>query len=45
MAGRMIESRQVQSNSVEVGRNYTSGVYNVKVNKGAQVKTLKLIKR
>jgi hypothetical protein len=45
MAGRIIESRQVKSNSVEVGRNYASGVYNVKVNKGAQVKTLRVIKR
>ena len=45
MAGRLIESRQVNSNSVEVGRNYASGIYNVKVNKGAQVKTLRVIKR
>jgi hypothetical protein len=45
MAGRLIESRQAKSNSVEVGRNYASGVYNVKVNKGAQVKTLRVIKR
>ena len=45
MAGRLIENRQVNSNSVEVGRNYASGVYNVIVNKGAQVKTLRVIKR
>jgi hypothetical protein len=45
MAGRLIENRQVNSDSVEVGRNYASGVYNVKVNKGAQVKTLRVIKR
>lgn len=45
MTGRLIESRQAKSNSVEVGRNYASGVYNVKVNKGGQVKTLRVIKR
>ena len=45
MAGRLIESRQAKSNSVEVGRNYASGIYNVKVNKGAQVKTLRVIKK
>jgi hypothetical protein len=45
MAGRMIESRQVKSNSVEVGRNYSSGVYNVIVNQGTKVKTLRVIKR
>ena len=45
LAGRLIENRQVNSNSVEVGRNYASGVYNVIVNKGAQVKTLRVIKR
>jgi hypothetical protein len=41
----LIESRKAKSNSVEVGRNYASGVYNVKVNKGGQVKTLRVIKR
>jgi hypothetical protein len=45
MAGRLIENRQVNSDSVEVGRNYASGVYNVKVNKGEKVKTLRVIKR
>jgi hypothetical protein len=45
MAGRLIESRQAKSNSVEVGKNYASGIYNVKVNKGAQVKTLRVIKK
>ena len=45
MAGRLIESRQVKSNSVEVGRNYASGIYNVIVNKGTQVKTLRVVKR
>ena len=45
MAGRLIENRQVNSDSVEVGRNYASGVYNVIVNQGANVKTLRVIKR
>jgi hypothetical protein len=45
MAGRLIENRQVNSNSVEVGRNYASGVYNVIVNQGTKVKTLLVIKR
>jgi hypothetical protein len=45
MAGRLIENRQAKSNSVEVGRNYASGIYNVIVNKGAKVKTLRVIKK
>jgi len=45
LSGRLIESRQPKSNSVEVGRNYASGVYNIKVNKGVKVKTLRVIKR
>ena len=45
MAGRLIENRQVQSNSVQVGKNYASGIYNVIVNQGANVKTLRVIKR
>ena len=44
MAGRLIENLQVNSDSVEVGRNYESGIYNVIVNKGANVKTLRVIK-
>ena len=45
MVGRLIENRQVNSNSVEVGRNYASGVYNVIVNQGTKVKTLQVIKQ
>ena len=45
MAGRLIEQRQVNSNSVEVGRNYASGIYNIIVNQGTKVKTLRVIKR
>jgi hypothetical protein len=45
MAGRLIESRQVKSNSVGVGRNYASGIYNVIVSQGTKVKKLRVIKR
>jgi hypothetical protein len=45
MAGRLIENRQATSNSVEVGRNYASGIYNVIVNQDANVKTLRVIKK
>ena len=45
MAGRLIENRQTNSNSVQVGRNYAAGVYNVFVNQGTTVKTLKVIKK
>jgi hypothetical protein len=45
MTGRLIENRQVNSDSVEVGRNYASGIYNVIVNQGANVKTLRVIKQ
>jgi hypothetical protein len=45
MTGRLIENAQTTSNSVQVGRNYASGVYNVIVSQGANVKTLKVIKK
>ena len=45
MVGRLIENRQAISNSVQVGRNYAAGVYNVIVNQGAKVKTLRVIKK
>ena len=45
MQGRLIENRQATSNSVQVGRNYTSGIYNVIVSQGTQVKTLRVIKK
>jgi hypothetical protein len=45
MLGRSIEQRQMNSDSVEVGRNYATGVYNVIVNQGANVKTLRVIKQ
>ena len=45
MTGRLVESRQVNTNSLQVGRGYQSGVYNVVVNNGSEVKTLKVIKK
>ena len=45
MTGRLIESRQEQSNSIELGSNYPSGTYNVIVNQGTKVKTLRVIKK
>ena len=45
MAGRLIENRQSNSNSVQVGRNFASGVYNIIVSQGAKVKTLRVIKK
>ncbi len=45
MTGRLIENRQVNSNFLQVGRNYASGIYNVIVNRGSQVKTLRVIKQ
>lgn len=45
LMGRLIENAQTTSNSVQVGRNYASGVYNVIVSQGANVKTLKVIKK
>ena len=45
ISGRRIENRQVKSTSVEIGKNYASGVYNVIVNQGTKVKTLRLVKQ
>ena len=44
MLGRSIEQRQISSDS-EIGSNYAKGIYNVIVNQGANVKTLRVIKR
>jgi hypothetical protein len=43
MLGRLIENRQATSNSVQMGRNYATGVYNVVVSQGNKAKTLKVI--
>jgi hypothetical protein len=48
MTGRLIEQREVNASDVsglQVGDRYPSGVYNVVVTQGAEVKTLRVIKR
>ena len=45
VVGRLIENRQATSNSVQVGKSYATGVYNLIVNQGTNVKTLRVIKR
>ena len=48
MIGKLIEQREVKATEVvtqEVGNNYPSGVYNVIVSQGADIKTLRVIKR
>ena len=44
MLGRSIEQRQMSSDA-QIGSNYASGIYNVIVNQGANVKTLRVIKQ
>jgi hypothetical protein len=43
MLGRSIEKRQMTSDS-QIGSNYAKGIYNVIVNQGANVETLRVIK-
>jgi hypothetical protein len=43
--GRLIEKRQLESNTVQIGAGYPSGIYNVKVTQDANSKTLRLIKQ
>jgi hypothetical protein len=45
MQGRMIESKQANTNTVEIGANYTSGIYNVILENAGQAKTIRLIKK
>ncbi len=48
MAGKQIESRKVnpsEMNNLELGSNYPSGVYNVIVTQGTEIKTLRVIKK
>lgn len=48
MTGRVIENKQLEVKQVEVsnfGQNYPAGVYNVVFTQGADVKTLRVIKR
>ena len=43
--GRLIEKRQLESNTVQIGAGYPSGIYNVKVAQDTNSKTLRLIKQ
>jgi hypothetical protein len=48
MLGRLIESHQwdaEQGNEQEIGNLYPSGVYNIILNQGENVKTLRVIKK
>lgn len=45
MQGRMIENKKVNANAVELGANYTSGIYNVILENAGQAKTIRLIKK
>jgi len=48
MIGKLIEARQIgvaEFGSLEVGERYPSGVYNIIVTQGENVKTLRVIKR
>ncbi len=48
MAGRLLESSEIETSeikSVNLGTRYPSGVYNVIVSQGDNVKTLRMIKR
>jgi hypothetical protein len=48
MLGRQVENRNIEAteiNSIQVGSNYPSGVYNVVVSQGENTQTLRVIKR
>lgn len=48
MLGKLLESRTVSSDSVEsteVGANFPAGVYNVILTQGANIKSLRIVKR
>jgi hypothetical protein len=48
MIGKLVDSREVATNEMsvqEVGNNMESGIYNVVVTQGTEVKTLRVIKR
>jgi hypothetical protein len=48
MTGKLIEQREVNADEVsglQVGDHYATGVYNVIVTQGNEVKTLRVIKR
>jgi hypothetical protein len=43
--GRLLENREVNSDSITLGSNYPSGIYQVIVKQGAITKTVRVIKR
>lgn len=48
MTGRLVEQREVNPSNmpeVQVGNRYPSGIYNVIITQGSEVKTLRVIKR
>jgi hypothetical protein len=45
MQGRLIENRKTNANSIQVGSRLSSGVYNVMVKQGVNVKILRVIKK
>jgi hypothetical protein len=48
MLGKLVDNRILETSEVEgleIGSNYTTGVYNVIVNQGDNVKSLRVIKR
>jgi len=48
MVGRLVEQRVVKVNDLEnttIGERYPSGVYNVIISQGEEVKTLRVVKR
>jgi hypothetical protein len=44
MAGRFIEKRQIKSGPTQLGANYPSGTYILKVSQGKNLKSLQVIK-
>ena len=48
MTGKLIEERELNSGEIselKIGAGYPSGIYNVVVNQGGEVKTTRVIKR
>ncbi len=45
LAGRLMENRQVKLRTIQIGANYPSGTYVLKVSQGEKIKTLTVIKK
>jgi hypothetical protein len=48
MLGKQVDSREYKANEIsteEIGSNYPTGVYNVIVSQGTEVKTVRIVKR